>query len=269
MHWSVFRETLRREIRGTLFWSLGLAFYGLVVTMVLPDQAGMQQMVESMDALPPFIFRILGVEDIGVLVTPAGFLAMRYFLIAGIMLAVWAVLSGLNVVTNDETSGITNMVVSLPVSRQRLLIERVLAHIVPALIIPMAGVGGLALGMVINPNARADLTPIILSSLMMTMVALPVFTLTVLLGAVIPRRGLVLGMAGGFVAASFVLKSVANFARSEFGNTMAELSVFHHSDAMLILRNGFPVVTAFIMLVLTVLMAFAAARFFQRRDLAT
>lgn len=268
MPWSVFWETLRRESRSTLFWSLGLAFYGVVTTAILPDQAGMQQMVESMEALPPFIFQMLGIEDMSILATPAGFIGLRYFLTAAVLLAIWAVLSGLNVVTNDETRGIANMVVSLPLSRSRILMERILASVIPALVIPLAGVGGLALGMGINPNAQTDLTPLILAGLMLTPVSLVVLTLTVLVGAAVPRRGLVAGVAAGFVAVSFLLKSVASLARSDFGDTMAELSVFQHADAVAIIRDGFPVVTALILLALAAVMAVVAAGFFQSRDLA-
>jgi hypothetical protein len=49
---------------------------------------------------------------------------------------------------------------------------------------------------------------------------------------------------------------------------MAELSVFQHADAIAILRDGFPVVTAVIMLILAGIMAASAVGFFQRRDLA-
>ena len=251
-----------------MFWSLGLAFFGVITTSILPDQAGMQDMVAALEAMPAFIFQMLGVEDLSVLATPAGFIGLRYFLTAAILLAVWAVVSGLNVITNDEARGIANMVVSLPLSRTRIVIERILAYILPAIIIPLSGVIGLWLGMAINPNAQTGLTPLILASLMMTPVALLILNLTVLIGAVVPRRGLVAGVAGGFVAVSFLLKSVAGLARSDFGNTMAELSVFQHADAVAIIRDGFPVVTALIMLAISVAMAATAVSFFQQRDLA-
>lgn len=268
MPWSVFWETLRRERRSTLFWSMGMALYGIITTAILPDPAGMQQIVDTLEAMPPFIFQMLGVEDLSILATPAGFIGLRYFLTAAVLLSVWAVVSGLNVITNDESRGIANMIVSLPLSRSRILAERILAYIFPALIIPMAGVGGLALGMALNPNAKTDVMPLILAGLILTPVALLILNLTVLVGAAVPRRGLVAGIAGGFVAVSFLLKSVAGIARSDFGDTMAELSVFQHADAVAILRDGFPAITALIMLVLASAMAAFAVRFFQHRDLA-
>ena len=268
MVWSVFWETLRRESRSTLLWSLGMAFFGVITTAILPDPAGMEQIVKTLESMPPFIFQMLGVEDLSVLATPAGFIGLRFFLTAAVLLAVWAVLSGLNVITNDETRGIANMVVSLPLPRSRLLMERILASVFPALVIPLTGVAGLAVGMAVNPFAKTDLTPLVLAGLMLTPVALVILNLTVLIGAAVPRRGVVAGIAGGFIAISFLLKSVAGIARSDFGDAMAELSVFQHADAVAIIRDGFPSVTALIMLALAGAMAVSAVVFFQRRDLA-
>lgn len=268
MSWSVFWDTMRRERRSTLLWAIGLAFLGIITTAILPDPAGMEQIVETLESLPPFIFQMLGVEDLSILATPAGFIGLRFFLTAAVLLAVWAVFSGMNVITNDESRGIANMVVSLPVSRSRIVVERILAYIFPALVIPLAGVGGLAIGMAVNPYAKTDLTPLILAGLMLTPVALVILNLTVLIGAAIPRRGLVAGIAGGFIAISFLLKSVAGIARSDFGDAMAELSVFQHADAVAIIRDGFPTVTALLLLALAGAMAASAVVFFQRRDLA-
>jgi ABC-2 type transport system permease protein len=268
MRWSVFWETVRGELRGTILWGLGLGFFGFITTSILPDSKGMQEMVEALEALPPFFFQMLGVDDLTVLATPAGFISLRYFLTAAVIFSIWAVLSGLNVITNDETRGIANMVVSLPLSRGRIMFERLLANIVPALVIPMIGLGGLALGMTVNPNAQTDLTPLALATLMLTPVGLLILNLTVLVGAAVPRRGLVAGVAGGFIATSFLLKSVAGIARSDFADTLAELSVYHQSDAVAIIRDGFPVVTALILLAMAAAMAVAAASFFQSRDLA-
>lgn len=268
MPWSVFWETLRRESRSTLFWSIGMALYGVLTTAILPDPNGMQQIVDTMESLPPFFFQMLGVEDLSILATPAGFIGLRFFLTAAVLLAVWAVLSGLNVITNDESRGIANMVISLPLSRARVLVERILAYIFPSIVIPLAGVAGLAFGMTVNPFAKTEMGPLILAGLMLTPVALVILSLTVLIGAAMPRRGMVAATAGGFVAISFMLKSVAGIARSNFGDTMAELSVFQHADAIVILRDGFPVVTALILLGLAAVMAVAAAGFFQSRDLA-
>jgi ABC-2 type transport system permease protein len=268
MRWSVFRETLRRELRPTLFWGAAIAGLGFITTAVLPDQAGMQDMVTALEAMPPFFFQMLGIEDLSVLASPAGFIAFRFFLTASVLLAVWAVLSGMNVIMNDEARGIANMVVALPLPRWQLVVEKVLAYVPLAVLIPMFGVGGLALGIASNPNAQTDLTPLVLAGLAMAPVALVVLALTVLAGAAIPRRAFVGGIAGGFVAVSFMLKSVANLARSDAGDALAQLSVFEHADAVAIISDGFPVLNALVLLAIAAGLIFAAVRLFERRDLA-
>jgi ABC-2 type transport system permease protein len=229
----------------------------------------MQDMVAALEALPSFLFQMLGIDDMAVLATPGGFIAFRYFLTAMLFFSVWAILGGLNVITNDETRGIANMTISLPLPRRRIIVEKLLAYIPPAVAIPLTGVGGLALGMAVNPNAQTDLLPLVLAALIMTPVTLVVTALTVLIGAAVPRRGIVAGVAGGFVAASFLLKSVASIARSDFGNTLAEFSIFEQADAVSIITDGFPVLTALILLALSAGMAVVAIGLFERRDLAS
>lgn len=269
MPWSIFFETVRRNLRGTLLWGGAFALLAFTVAAFLPDQAGMQDMLAAFESLPPFLFQMLGVDDITVLLTPAGFIGFRYFLVAAVLIAVWAVLSGLNVITNDEAQGITDVMLGLPVPRWRLLVERVLAYIPPAVVIPQMGVVGLMIAMAANPNARTDLLPMAEASLMLTPVALIVLSLTVFVGALLPRRGLVSGVATAFIAVSFVLKSVAGIARTDFADSLAEFSIFQQADAVSVISTGFPVVTALVMLGIAAALVGVSIGLFQRRDVAS
>lgn len=264
---SVLWETLRREVRGALLWSMGLALFGIISVLVLPDQAGMEQLVDGLNAVPQFLWQLLGIDDLAVLATPAGFIGLRYFLTAAVLVAAWGVIAGLNVTVNDEVSGTSNMVLSLPVARARLVAERLLAYVPLALLIPLGGMVGLVVGMALNPNGQTDLGPLLNASLVLVPVSLLILCLTAAIGAFIPARALAGGIAGAFVAASFLLKSVANVARSDFGNTMAQLSVFEHADALKTIRDGIAIVPTLTMVIIAVGLALIAVRRFQSRDL--
>lgn len=268
MLWSVFWETLRREWRTTLFWGLGLAAFGLLTTGILPDEEGMKQMVEAFNVVPGFLWQLLGVEDISVLLSPQGFVGLRYFLSASVLICAWAVVSGLNVLVNDETRGIANMMIALPLPRRRIIIEKMLANIPLAVVVAFGGFFGLVFGIVINPNAQMDLAPLVLGTITLLPVALLVISLTVLIGAVLPRRALVVGLAGGFIAVSFILKSVAGMAKSDFSDALAQLSIFTHTDAMSVIRDGFAPVTAILILAIAAGLTYASIMVFERRDLA-
>lgn len=268
MPWSVFWETLRRDWRATLLWGGALAFFGLFTTAILPDPEGMKQIVDALDVVPAFLWQLLGVDDLSIIVTPAGFIGLRYFLTATMLVAVWAVMAGLNVTVNDETRGIANMLVSLPLPRWRIIAEKMLAHIPLAVLVPLGGFAGLLIGIALNPNAQTDLPPLLLATLNLTPTALLILSLTVVIGAVIPRRGVVGGLAGGFVAVSFILKSVAGLAKSDFGDAMAQLSIFKHADALAVIRDGIAPLPSLILLILAASVAYAAVVLFQRRDLA-
>jgi hypothetical protein len=94
-----------------------------------------------------------------------------------------------------------------------------------------------------------------------------VLSLTILLGTMFPRRGLAAGLAGAFVAVSFVLKSIAGIAKSDISDALAQLSIFQHADALTVIRTGFAPLTALILLVVAIVMTLGAVGVFQRRDL--
>lgn len=268
MRGSNFAETLRREWRSTLLWSLGFFGYGMLTVGILPDADGMQQMSEALSAVPTFVWQLIGIQDVSVLATVSGFISFRFFLTASVLLAVWAVVSGMNVTLNDETAGISNMVFSLPASRTQVVIEKLLAYVPIAVIIPVSGLLGLVVGMSLNTQAATDVTPLALSTFAMMPVALLILCFTAFIASVMPRKAWVASIAGGFVAVSFFLNSIGGMLRSDLGTAMQQLSVFHHADASRVLLNGFPLIAALVILIVAGALAAASARLFTRRDLA-
>jgi len=268
MRGSTFIETLRRAWRSTIMWSAGFGAYGLVVVAVLPDPEGMKKMAEALTAVPAFVWQMVGVQDVSVLATTGGFIAFRYFLTASVLLAVWAVLTGMNITLNDESAGISNMVFSLPISRMRVQLEKFAAYLIPCAIIPLSGVVGLMAGMALNPHAATDLPPLVFSALVLVSVGMLIMCFTALIAVILPRKAWVASIAGGFVAVSFLFNSVGGMLRSDLGTAMQQFSVFHHSDASRVLLNGFPLVAVIVMLIVAGALMAASTRLFMNRDLA-
>lgn len=265
---SIFSETLRREWRGTLFWAIGLAVYAIITAMILPNAEGMAQMTGVLEGMPPLIWQLLGVEDITVIASPAGFFAVRFFMAVAVLLAVWSVLGGLSVTVSDEVRGISNVLLSLPIPRWRVIIEKLAAYAVLAVPVALGGHLGLVMGMQLNPNAQTDAGVLFQVTLAMLPMMLLILALTALVGSILPNRAAVGGIAGLFVAVSFVLKSVAGIAKSDFGDFMAQLSIFQHIDALGVIRGGLAPLPTLVMLGIAAVMTAAAVAFYQRRDIA-
>lgn len=269
MKWTIFAETLRRQWRGMLLWSLGLFGYGILTTAIVPDPEGLKQMASLLNSLPAFIWQALGVPDVSTIATPLGIISLRYFLTAVIVLSVWGVLAGMSITLNDETSGISDMLFSLPVKRGRVVAEKLLAMVPLVFVLVLSGWAGLAVGMQLNPYASSDLGVLLQASLNMVPITLFVLALTTLLGSILPRKALVGGIAGGFLGASFMLNMVGNVARSDVATALQQFSVFHHAEATNLLLNGYPWSAMLVMLAIAAGLAFLSVRMIDQRDLGS
>ena len=121
---AVFKETLSRGWRGMLWWGLGLGSLAFISIIIIPDVNALEQMATLMESLPPFLVQALGGGDISFMATPEGYLAVQYFSIALLFFAVYAVVSGLNVTSNDEERGILDVFMSLPLATEEHQFER-------------------------------------------------------------------------------------------------------------------------------------------------
>ena len=78
--------------------------------------------------MPPLLLQAFGMTDAAQLATPAGFLDFGFFSYMMLVLAAYAVIAGLSVTANEEDRGIMDVLLSLPIPRWRLVVERFLAY---------------------------------------------------------------------------------------------------------------------------------------------
>jgi ABC-2 type transport system permease protein len=266
----IFWETLRRQWRGMLYWGIGFALYGILSTGLIPDTAGLQQLISLLQAMPQGFISVFGINDMSILATPEGFVALRYFMYIVLVLAVYAVLNGLNLTANDEDAGIMDMILALPLPRWRVIVEKFAAYSVMMTVIALAGFGGLLAGMVINPTNTASLNVMRLleGSLNMLPSALLILATTGLLATIVRRRATAAALAGAFVVVSYVLDVLGNSVQSDAGAALRSLSFIRYYDAMSMMRSGLVISSILILTAIALAALGASVALFQRRDIA-
>ncbi|MBC8099205.1 MAG: ABC transporter permease subunit [Armatimonadetes bacterium] len=266
---TVLRETLRRNVRGTLYWALGFAAYGWMSMVILPDRSALAQYVSLMQSMPSSMMQVFGLEDASVLASPEGFLGFSYFLYMMVVLVVYAVLMGLNITANDEDSGIMDIVLSLPLPRWRVIAEKFAAYAVLMTVIVLLGHVGLLIGMQLNPFAAGiDPNKLLAGTLNMLPSGWMVLAVTALIATIVRRRGTAAALAGVFVAASYLLDTLGSSANSAAGDALRAVSFFKYYDATHVLATGL-VFTSFVgVIVVAGVVLAGAVLMFQRRDIA-
>lgn len=266
MNGAVFAETLRRNWKQALAWGLGFIAYGWYSVILVPNLEGLQRYVEIFEALPSGMMSVFGFDDAKVMATPEGFIGL-YLLYGLVILSVYAVLSGLSITANDEETGIMDMVLSLPLARWRMIVEKFAAYgVLMALIGVLAGAGMIA-GDLMNDNIQLDTIRVLLGNLAMVPSGLVVMGVTALLGALVRRRNNAATLAGIFVTISFFLDNLARNIQNDIAQAVRSLSFFRHAGLNEALFSGIALGSMLVLLTATVVLLASSVALYQRRDI--
>lgn len=269
MQGEVFKDTLLRAWRPALYWAIGMAIYGAYVVFLIPDSEGLKGYVSLLEAMPKAMLQAVGVTDISIIATPEGFLGFAFFTYGAVILAIYAVLTGLNITANDEELGMMNMLLSLPLPRWRVVVERALANVLLAVFVVVVSWLGLVLMTNVNPTmAVVDPFKLLQACLGFLPTILLVMAVTVLLGVSIRRRNIAGALAGGFVAVSYVLNTLGAAAGPGLGDTLKRLSFFSYYDGTAAALNGLDFGPFILLIMIASVLAAASVRLFTRRDIS-
>lgn len=127
MNGIVFRDTVRSNLRTTLYWSIGMGILGFYIVVIASSSEILEGYANLMASLPPAMLSIIGISDVTLFTSVEGFVGGVLANYGMLFFAVYAVMAGLNITTNEEDDGILDVLLSLPISRSQVIIEKVLA----------------------------------------------------------------------------------------------------------------------------------------------
>lgn len=260
----IFRQALRDSRGSIIGWGIGMAVFSFYVSIIFPFIQGFQEFNDIMSN--PIMQAFLG--EAADFASPAGFLGIYFFTFAPLMLAVYGIVYGMGITLAEEDKGILDVLLSMPVPRWRLIVERYLAFVVAVLIVLAIALGGFFAGMLFTPEITIDLGDMLLGVLNILPVLLFITTMTLLLATLLRSRGAVAGIATAVLVASYFLNSLTEMMQEPFSN-LRYGSIFHWYGGGRVLVDGIDWGGFLLLSALTVIM-FALSLFsFERRDLGT
>lgn len=263
MSGSIFFETLRRSWRAALYWALGIALMGVYVVVVIPDVKVLKQYGELIKSMPKFLLAAVG-GDAASLATPEGFFGYSFFGWIMLVLAMFGVIAGMNITANEEDRGIMDVLLSLPLPRWRIVLEKYLAYVVMVLFIAL--VSFVSVWALVQNSTVFTLSTARLAEGMFNLVpsTLLVIAFTALVATVVRRRNTALAISAVFVVASYFVDVIGRSADSAGG--LRALSFYSYYNGSEVLVKGLVWGSAIGLLVVAVLLIVAATAAFQRRD---
>lgn len=268
MRWSVFKYTVRNGWQTVLLWGGGLGLMGLLITAMVPAFESFE-LIGFLEQMPPALLALAGFgDDLDSLATPEGIIAAGFFSKMVLIFAAYPVVMGLRITANEEQDGIMNTVLSLPLSRQRLVLEKFLAYSLLIVAVMVLATGGLLAGTVFN-NVDVNTGLLLILSISVIPMLIFVLALTAFLGAIFPRKQLVTGTITAIIAVSFLVYTVATMVTADWMTVPAALSFFSYYDPQMILsRESFMPLEMSVLSAAALLLMGSAVLAFERRDLA-
>ena len=255
-------EALRAHRRALLVWLValcGLVALTLAFWPTIRDDPNLQRFAEN---LPPALRAFAGNGDF---LSPAGYLGARLFgVLVPIVFLSLAIGRASDAIAGDEERGTIALLLSSPISRRRLVLEKALAVacelvLLGFLLWVVLLVGGVIVDLEVSAGrlAAASLGADVLG-LFFAVLALAVACQT-------GRRGVSRGVAGGGAAIAYILSVFAPLV--EGLRPWRTLSPLFQTRGYEPLRHGLEVARVGIVAAATVALVVLAVAAYQRRDL--
>lgn len=257
---EVLTKTLWDQRRFVLGWAVGLGAAALVYTAsyAMFDVSTLDNLTEFMDEA---LIEAFGWEDFA---SPAGYLGSTVFgLVVPVLVMIFAIGAGARFIAGDEEDGILELTVTHPVSRTSLVLQKAGALALECL--AMAAVVFVVVGVMLGPiGLDVSVGNVALACLQLFLLALALGTFTLAAGAVVGRRGLVIGIAAGLAAFAFFADNIVQ--QVEGLEWIKNLSFFHFYGGASVLSDGLLVGDTVILILSSVVFVAVAATMFDRRD---
>ncbi len=260
---NVFLKSLRDQRRSLCWWLVGVAALSIFTVLFYPSIADDPAFDEMLERLPEALSRAM-LGDVKDLTSPEGYLnsQLLVFMIP-LVLMVFTVGKGTGGIAGEEEKGTLELLLSYPISRWRLVVDKFLAMGVATGVIATGiwfslFVGAIMVGMEIGAWRLAEAT---FSAAWLSMVF---GTFALALGSAIGKRNTSIGITAGLATAAYLLNAMAPLA--DVLEPSRKFSPFYYYNSDDPLSNGLDPLHVLVMSAMVAIFLVISAVTFERRD---
>jgi ABC-2 type transport system permease protein len=262
---NVFTKTLR-DLRWPTFWT-GFALFVTAgyFTLLYPTYSESFDLQDLLDKIPPAMKALLGGQFIDVS-SATGFLNIELFpLILPAVLGGYAIAQGSGLTASEEGRGTIDVLLSYPVTRQRLVLDKAVAVAISVALIAC----GLWLGAVagaLGSGTELDAPKVAAGLVLATLLALDFGAVALAVASWSGNRAAAIGVAAALLVAMYLVNALAPVISGLDAIKQASLFYWYlESDPI---HNGLVLGDALVLAVVAVVLGGASLLLFSRRDLA-
>jgi ABC-2 type transport system permease protein len=246
-------------MRWQVFWyGLGFALMAMLVVYIYPSYRGQLANFEMPEAFQALLGESADYSS------PEGFVSGEIFSWLPVLLVVFAIMQGTNLLGGEEASGTIDVLMAQPITRSRLLLQKMAAFVVGAAgIVVLTG----AAWFVSVPFVDIDISygKLLLATANMLPLAIMFGALSMWLSVALTGRQAASGIATAVAVAAFVLNYLATLV--DVLKPIRWVSPFFYANTTNVLTSGADWAKVAVLLGLSIVFVVLALRAFERRDL--
>ena len=262
---NLFLKSLYDSRRSLGWWILGIILLCALMTSFYPSISTNDALQDYIDAFDPDLLAIFGFTEMIDMTSGAGYLSAEMFsLMVPLLLIIFAISLGASVIAGEEDKRSIEILLSEPVSRRRVLLEKyaflLAASILLAAVVWLSlAIAAPIVGMDVSMN---NLAAAVTSS---ALLGIAFGSLAFGIGAITGSRGLSVGVSAGTAVATYVINTLGTIV--DFLEPVRWISPFFYHGGNSPILNGLDPLHVLLLLVVVAVPAIAGYIAYQRRDL--
>jgi ABC-2 type transport system permease protein len=253
---ALFTKTLRDLRWQVVGYGVGLALMAALVVAIYPSYKEQLSDFEVPEALQ-------GLTGDVNYASPEGFLSAEFVSWVPIITLIFAIMAGTSALAGEEANGTLDLLLSQPISRRRLALEKMAGIIVATCSITVIACLGWALSV---PFVDIDisLTDLFVATLNLVPITLAFAFLAMFLGTILPDRRAATAAVTALAVAGYFLNYMARIVNAL--EPLAWVSPFNYYD-LDALVDGVDWWRTAVLLVFAIVLAAATVACFEKRDI--
>ena len=205
---NLFLKSLRDQRRGLIGWSVGIAVLIAMTTAIWPSLKSMKDFDKLVSQYPDAMKELF---DIEAMATGSGYLNAELFtLTIPVVFIIFAIARGSRLTASEEEQGTFEVLLTLPYSRTRILIQKAAALVVSTIVLGVVlflttALANLLLDMGVPVAELAS------ASVAMVLLGIEFGLVTIALGALTGKRGTTLAGAGALAVTTYLFYVLGAF----------------------------------------------------------
>jgi ABC-2 type transport system permease protein len=261
----IIRWTIWQRRWSTLWWAVGIASFIFITLVFYPSfkDAG-AQLQQSFENLPKAALGLFGGS--ADFFSPIGYLNSQvFFLLLPLLLSMLAVAVGASLIAREEQDLTIELLLARPVSRQRLLIGKIIAGTLVLIAVSFVALVTVVISAQLFDLSSVPATAVALATFNSFLLAYTTGAIAFLLSATGRARGAAIGIAALVGFAGYILSSLADTVHWLHGPS--KVFPFNYFQSESILRQTYHWTSALYFVAVIVACGILSYIAFRRRDI--